>query len=360
MICKIWERHFFLETLKVFLLIIVCFFGLYVIADYAGHANAQHYHHAQLKIGDLVRTYTYELFRHLDALVPFALMVAAIRTLTQSNTSNEHVALCTSGVKKKAILRPFIWLALLCVAMMYMNAQYSLPYALKELRRLDDFHTRMKNKKNAQFSVQNLALKDNSTFLYQEFDPGENEFFDAYWIKSFNEIYRFKYLSMKDKVPLGKTVDVLVREPSGNLVKKESYKEISLPAMRFNKKVLLDTLMPPEELSLTKLWGKLPKKKTILNEKESEIQATFAHKLVMPWLSLLAVLLPAPFCLRFTRMLPVFMIYACSLFCLFALYVTFDAALFLASRQVFPALWGITVPFAVALAAGVWQYARLK
>jgi len=125
----------------------------------------------------------------------------------------------------------------------------------------------------------------------------------------------------------------------------ESSQEKKFPAMRFSQQGLTETITPPDELSLFELWNQLPPTKETLSEKEAQKKTIFYRKLVLPWLCLLAILGPAPFCIRFTRQLPVFFIYAGSIFGLVAAYLIMNAATVLGERQVLQPAWAIWTPF---------------
>ncbi|NGX42040.1 MAG: hypothetical protein K940chlam7_00316 [Chlamydiae bacterium] len=360
MIMTIWEKYFLRETIKVFFLILFCFYGLYVLIDYASHSNGQHYHHSHFQWLELCQYYYREFIQRLNVILPFALMIASIRTLTQLNVNNELLAFMASGIKLKTLLRPFVLMGLFCTLLVYANTEYFLPKALREHRYLNDAHSLQKSKKNKRIFVQRITLKDHSTLLFQEFDVAREMFFDVYWVKSFDEIYRIKYLSPHTKVPVGRFVDHFVRNDHGKLFKTASFEKKTFPEIRFNKKVLLDTITPPQELPLSKLWNKLPKFRQILSEKEAALSATFYHKLVIPWLCLLAIIGPAPFCVRFSRHFPLFIIYACSIFGLVACYLILNAAVVLGNRQVLPAIWSIGIPFSLILGIVGWKFFRMK
>lgn len=348
---KIWKKYFLKETLKVFLLVIFCFYGLYILIDY----SCQSYSYNTFQ--DFLYHYTREFIQRADVLVPFALLIACIRTLTQLNTNNELVALMSSGIKVKTLLRPFILLGLFFTALIYLNTQFLLPQTLREIRHINDARTLAKLKKNDRAFVQHVRLKDQSTLLFQQYDSSREMFFDAYWIRSIDDIYRIKYLFHHNTPPTGKYIDHLVRNDEGKLVKIESMVEHAFPRMKFNKKKLLDTVTPSEELSLSKLWKRLPGQGSKPSEKEAAITATFFQKLVTPWLCLLAIIGPAPFCIRFSRNFPVFFIYALSLFGLVACYLLIDAAVILGSRQVLHPVWSIGLPISLFMGIFLGRYA---
>ncbi len=359
MLVKIWVRHFVKEALKIFFFITFCFYGLYVLIDYATHSSANH-HHTMMKWGELIHYYAYEWVLRADVLVPFALMVATIRTLCDLNIHNELVALRASGTSLKRILTPFLLIGFVFTALIYINTEWLLPDAMAGNRHIHDQKELAKNTNQDKFIVQHVELKDHSTLLFQNYDLEQNRFFDAYWISNFNEVWRFHYLYPYDHPPKGIKVDKLVRAEDGSLHKEDSYAERVFPEMRFNKKVLLDTLTPAKELSISALWKRLPKTKEIENEKQAEITTTFFHKIAIPWLCFLAVLAPAPFCVRYGRTHPVFLIYSLSLFALVGCYLLFNAALILGSRQVFPPSLVISFPFFIVFGITLGNFIKTK
>ena len=55
MLVKIWEKYFFCEFIKIFFLFLCCFYGLYVLIDYASHTSALPHHQVQIH-GNLSNT----------------------------------------------------------------------------------------------------------------------------------------------------------------------------------------------------------------------------------------------------------------------------------------------------------------
>jgi lipopolysaccharide export system permease protein len=360
MMGKIWERYFLKQTLKVFTLILGCFYGLYVLIDYASRSSSQNHFHSKFHFSELLQYYFFEFIQRMDVLLPFALLIATIRTLTLLNIQNELVALLAGGIKMKTLLRPFILLGLVCVAIVYANSQYMIPYALQEMRHIRDVHSFQKNNKKKKIIVQSVPLKNHSMLLFQDYDGVKELFFDAYWIKSFDQIYHMKYLSPKSKPPVGTFVDLIERNSDGKMVKVASYDTKTFTDLRFNKKVLLDTITPPDELSISKLWQKLPSKGAPSSEKEAQLSAAFYQKLVAPWFCLIAILGPAPLCVRFSRYFPVFFIYGLSIFGLAACYIVLDASVVIGGRQVTSPFWAILSPFIIVQGLVFWNYFRMK
>ena len=265
----------------------------------------------------------------MEVLIPFGLLLATIRTLTNLNTHNELVALMASGIKTRTLLKPFLIVGLSTVLLMYVNTQYWMPYALQKISRIDQKHRNQKNKMKNLPVVQSLSLKDKTNLIFQSYDSLEKKLIDVYWVRSANDIFRIKYLSPYHEPPLGQFVDHLQRKPNGELVIIDSYNYREFPEMRFHKKDLFQGMSDPESEPLTDLWKKIPKFSAVMSEKEAEVISVFYHKMIMPWLCLLAVIGPAPFCIRFSRQIPLFFIYALSIFGLVAVYLILDATLVL-------------------------------
>jgi lipopolysaccharide export system permease protein len=208
-------------------------------------------------------------------------------------------------------------------------------------------------------AVEHVVLEDDTTLLFQKYDTAQNFFSDTYWIKSSKDIYKIQDLYPGTTIPVGKNVTHLVRDASDEFVQKEIYASREFPEIKFNRKSLLDTITPVEEFSLSSLRKKFPTHNNPLSEKESQVISTFYQKLAMPWLCLFAVLGPAPFCVRFSRHIPAFFIYAFSIFGLVAFYLIMNAATVLGERQVLGPAWAIWTPFAAISAFIGWRYWRI-
>lgn len=358
LLTKIWERYFFKEILKTALLFIGCFYGLYILIDYAHHASHFRGEHGHFDWKLFCIYYGCDLVNKSELLVPLAILLGTIKVLCKLNEDNELIAMMASGVKMNTLLGPFILVGLLGTGLMYLNNQTLLPLAAKELQYINDSHSHAKQKNNSQLAAQHLALKDQSTLLFQSYDSSRAVFFDAYWIRSSDELYRIKELEIATATPTGFSVDTFKRSPEGALLNVDYAPQMSFPHIVFDKKRLHDTLTQPEALSLTELWKKLPAGQRVKSEKQARLVSTFHHKITTPWLCLLAVVAPAPFCMRFSRRFPIFLVYACGLFGFMAMYIAMDAAHVLGRRQFVDPLLAIWLPFLFFTALSTIKYAR--
>lgn len=357
---KIWERYFLKEMLKGFFFFLFLFYGLYVLIDYSSHSSSFHYGHSHFKLYEIAVYYLCEFIERMEVLIPFGLLLATIRTLTNLNIHNELVALMASGVKIRTLLKPFILVGMAMVMLMYVNTQFWMPYALQRMNHIDQKHRSQKNKSSQILAVQNLALKDKTSIIFQNYDSLEKKLIDVYWIRSINDVYRIKYLYPYNEIPTGHLVDHLQRAPGGELTIIATFDVKKFPEMQFHKRDLFQGMISPEDESLTDLWKKIPLRNAIMSEKESEIIAVFYHKMIMPWLCLLAVIGPAPFCMRHSRNIPLFFIYALSIFCLVAFYLILDSTLVLGKRQIAEPWLAVLVPFILCAGAASYKYVRIN
>lgn len=355
---RIWERYFLKEMAKFFFLFLFCFYGLYVLIDYASHTSALPHHHTSIKQQEMIRYYVFIFASRAEILIPFALLIALIKTLCSLNSSRELVALLAGGFKLSVLLRPFLLIGLFFTFLLFLNEQFLLPDALKKLRHIEDSNKHQRSRNKLAMAVRHLVLEDGSLLLFQSYDTAQERFFDVYWIESIDRIYRIKYLYPYTSTVTGYFVDQLIRQPSGELAHQESFDKLYFNTIRFNQEVLQSTLIEADALSLSDLWQQLPSNQEDLSEKESKIRTAFYWKLVIPWLCLLAILAPIPFCLSFSRTLPVFFIYVCGVFGLIAFYLLLDAAQVISKRQVLDPLWAITVPFLTLLAFFSWRFIK--
>lgn len=356
---SIWERYFLRETFKVFVLFLFGFYALYVLIDYANHSHS--FQSYRFSFGDIVQYYAFEFITRMDMLIPFAILIACIKTLCSLNTHNELIALMAGGIKLKRLMVPFIALGLVCTGLVYFNTEVLQPKAWTYQKHRSQARAKVKQKKHQRIPIQQIPLEDGSSLIFQNYDEPTGVFFDVYWIRSIDDIYRIKqlYHPLDAVEPIGKHVQHIQRDDRGAMTITEFFDEKPFSKMQFNKKALSDTVFSPNDLSISALIEKLPVHTNALSEKEAELLTAYNYKLAFPWLCLLAVIGPAPFCTRFSRTLPIFFIYAFSLFGLFAFYLIMESAVVLAERQVVAPAIAIWTPVACFFAFFGWRFARL-
>ncbi len=353
---KLWERYFLKEFFTVFLLFLACLFTLFVVIDYTSRAGNQFF--SQLQFKEIVEIYVFTYVQRLDILIPFALLVTTVKTLTTFNIRNELVALMASGVSIKRLMRPLISIGILCTLLLYLSEEFLLPFAYERINFLKDKYQTEKEVKATSRNIRSLAVQGQGLFLYHNFDAHKRAFFDAFWIRSNKEIYRIKYLHPFEEPFIGYYVDHFTRNEDQEIVLVNSYESKIFPKMRFTERDLRRSTILPEQEKLSHLARVAFEPQT--KEAKAEARAALYHKLVMPLLALLAVMAPAPYCLRFTRSLPIFKIYLVSMLVMFTFYLIMNAALILGEANVLPPALAIFVPFGLYALFFTWQYSKLQ
>jgi lipopolysaccharide export system permease protein len=361
---KIYERYFYKEISKVFFLFLGCFYFLYVLIDMSLHLKTLQ--RESVPIYEMIKFAFLQWTKMAEILIPFAMLIATIKVLTTLNLKNELVALVTSGIPLKRLLRPFFIFALFCGFLLYLNFQFLQPLALPSLHHFEE--TYFKGKKENGSNVNHLMIENGtenpSLLIYQNFNPETRSFFDVFWMINHDEIYRIKTLYPFEKVAVGHFVDYLIRDANGEIVKKKSVERLTFPNLKLNQKTLFTASSPAEWKSLSQLVGLLSWKEPALGlNKTSDkraLLATLAYaKLLLPLLSVLSVLAIGPFCIKFNRNLSIFLIYALGLFAQIAFFMLIRASSILGTSQVLAPLIICTAPYLLFFSIFGFRFAKL-
>lgn len=341
---KIWERYLLKELMKTFLLIIVVFYGFYCLIDYAAHTSSNNNNNIQPSWTQLSIYYAAEFSKRMEVLIPFAFLISSLRVLCTLNIYRELVALLACGISKQKLLRPFILIGLVFVLLGYINNEFFLPRAYHAIRNIQVEYQMQRDKVKKQPKAFHFVLKDGSTILYHRYNEVEHRLYDVYWVQNADRVWQMKELNLDSSPPEGLQVNLLGRE-NGHLVIMDNFEGYSFKEIVFNKRKLYETLSPPDELSISQLWDKMDSADTNASEKNSEMMTAFYHKMIFPWFTVLALLGPAPFCMRYSRSFPVFFVFALSIFALVAFYLIMDATSVLGKRQLIAPILAVGAPF---------------
>jgi len=354
---RLWEKYFLKEMLKVFLLFICGFYFLYVLIDYTSRTGSLLGNSVGLK--EVGIYYLLTFLKRIDLLFPFGLMIATITALISLNSRRELVALLAGGVPFRRLLRPFLFAGIACSALMYLNFQVFSPLAWRKIQQIEDSHHSEGGRQAREMGVQDIRLADGSFILCQSYDSARKLFFDAFWVRSIDEVWRIKYLYPDSESTVGRFVDLIKRNEEGVLELTESYETKVLSELQFDEENLQAALRTPEELSITELWSRLPFSVGELTEKQASVVALFYSRLATPLLCILAVMAPTPFCVRFSRQLPVLLIFISGIVGIAMFYLLMDAALIIARGQVIPPSLAIFSPYALYFWVFVRRYLQL-
>lgn len=355
-----WEKYFYKKIISTALLFLLVFYGLYVLIDYSSHLSGAHYHHSMLKPLELLLHYFAEFALRADLLLPFALLIATIHTLTQLNIHSELISLLASGHSMFRLMRPFLVSGLVVVMLLYANHEWVIPRAAREVQTLNKKYKVRKEKTSHLIAAQSLKLEDGTHIIYREFDPALKKFYEVYYIPTIDEVWRIGELNPFDGIPQGTFVDHFQRDVHGNLQPIDSAENKTFPNLHFQEASLKAILIDIEDLPLSKLYQESPAEKNAEeDEKSARMVTALYRKLALPWLALLAVIGPAPFCVRFSRKLNLFLIFTAGIFGLAGLYLFFDAATVLGERQVIAPSLAILWPMALFLSFFMYRFIRM-
>jgi len=344
MIAKvIWERYLLREILKVFFLFLGCFFFLYALIDYSMHMQ-DFIVDKRIQIPHMVVYYFFHFIKRADLLIPLALLVSTLKVLFSLNTRGELIALQASGLPRKKILRPFFFIGLVCTLFTLTSSEFLLPSSLNFLDRFRQEHFKHHDHGHHKEPVHTIRLKDRSKIIYQTADSEKKLFQDVFWVQSVDEIWRMQSLSIDSENPIGFNVDHLKRNSEGNFEKAESFDQYRFAKFRWQPDPTGKGYTPLENRRLSELFYLLTQKAKTTAYEYPQVLTHFLFKVVMPFLSLLVVAAGAPFCLKYSRNLPIFFTYAIALFSFIAFFALMDAAVILGENLVVSPYLAILAP----------------
>lgn len=345
MIIKIWQRYFLREWFRVFFFVLICFFGLFVLIDYAYNIRSTVSHPELRNWYQLGEYYFCIFFMNLEVILPFSILIATVKTLSQLNASNEITALRVSGMKIKEILRPFLLTAFFFMGILYVNEELFYPIAAQKLHQYQEFRTSLRKKAKNEKELKKIILDSNAILLYQTFLPQEKKFLHVYWMPSIDEFYKIEELYIAPTGSEGYGIDTFQRDANGNILLIGSKQPQKIfPEIQLEAKRLQTYLQDPDDLSMSVLWEKNAKLKGG-RDSEAKIQTAFFWKILIPLLCLLAMIGVIPLCIKHSRNIPIFFIYTLSIFSFITYYLFIDAATTLSNKQVLHPLWALGVPF---------------
>lgn len=226
----IWQRYIYAELLKTTIFFLVCFFLLFVAIDYSVHMQG-FLRSAHLSFLDVATYYGFRFIKNCDLLIPLALLVATIKLLRGMNHRNELLALQAAGLPLKRLMRPFLIVALFATIMNLAIAEWLFPASLQFNEQFQTSHLKSTSEEVRLERVRVLDLKDGSRLTFHSFDNKTATFHDLFWIRSLDDIWRIKTLTIDrehpKEAPVASYVDHIKRGEDGGLHKIASY-----PAMR--------------------------------------------------------------------------------------------------------------------------------
>ena len=360
MLQTIWERYILRETCKVFSLFLGCFFFLYALIDYSLHMQ-DFIIDKQMQISHVATYYVFQFIKRADLLIPLALLIATLKVLFAMNTRGELIALQSSGLSRRKILRPLFFMGLLCALFNLISSEFFLPASLNHLDSFREQHFKHSRHGNRKQPVYLLPLKDHSKIVYQTEDEEKKLYLDVFWIRSTDEIWRMHSLSSDPDNPVGRFVDHLKRGKAGNFEKIESFETYRFDKFRWQADPTGKGSIPLENRKLSELLRLSIQKNKVTSYEYPQALTYLLFKLTIPFLSLLVIAAGAPFCLRHSRNLPLFFTYALALFGFIAFFALMDAAVILGENLILSPYVAILLPLSLCWGAfGLHYYNTIR
>ncbi len=350
---KLWERYFLKEFCKIFCFFLCSFFFLYILIDYSIHAK--YFARSDASFFALLQYYLCHFSKRLEVLLPFASMLATIKVLTSFNTNNELIALRAGGISLKMLSRPFLILSLLFTLFIYLNFEYIAPSSLGTLQLFEDyfFNDSPVSKKSGE--IYKIPLEDNSSVIYHSYNSSTKEFQNAFWFISIDEMYHFSTLHLHADTPYGQDATFFSRNENGLLLKRDFVPHKVLTEMHIDAEALDEVITPYQYKAISRLWRCLS-----FSEENLNALASFYLKCALPLACLFAVIGPLPFCLRFNRNVPLFLIYFLGIFSVIAFFTLINACFVLGTNGVLPPFIVIWAPIAICGCFCSWNFIRMR
>ncbi len=345
----IWAKELFKKVLKKLLFIFFSLIFLYVIVDFSIHSTR----FSSASIVTLIKYYLSQVSDYLDIFLPVSFLISIVRTLTEMNINKELLALFSSGLSKKSLIKPLFVIASLLSLICLLNAEFVIP---KTAYFMNDFQKQFfaKKSKNAKKNVHSIFLNDQSHLVFSKYDSQSKVLEDIFWIRNFNNILHIEKIELTSP-PTAYFLDSLTREQNDRLVKKYSYKKKVLEDLSITEQELLDLFITPDRYPLTKL---LVSNKNESLETISEKSSLASLKIIYSLTFFLIVICIFPFCIHFSRDFSPLYVLSFSIFAFICFYAMLSALSILSINQVFSTFTVLWVPCFFSLLIGFYGFFR--
>ena len=335
----LWQRHMVKRLFFALAFCLLLLTLLFSLIDYSVHLS-NIVREKGLTLSQITTYYLSFFIKFLPLLLPLSFLLALIHTLTAMNANRELVALGSAGVTRAQLLKPPLFVALLCTLILYTNFEYPYEEALSLVRSFD-------RKKVAEKSEIHISqMEDGSRLIYDHYDKVNKRLHDVIWIRSHSEIWKIKALSADKSDPVAYFADHLTRGKNG-LIKAGSYQKIRLDGLVWKESKLEQGLIPISDCQMTLLARYLSNQKNQF--KRGEVFTQLLIKIIAPLTTLLLVLALGPASMRYARAIPIYTLYASGLFGLFALTMLQISGTILGENEVIHPLFSILLPFLLLL-----------
>jgi len=352
---KLWERYLFKQFLFNFLVLNCIIFITFVVFDLSAHLHR----FVIISKTDLFSCMLYYLsqwVKHADIFINLSLLIGTIKVLLHALHHHELLALQSSTISKKRLIRPLLFIALLVVAGNLLLREYAHPSALPYCENFQNSQLSRSYKKNKKLPIHMVSLQDHSKFIYQRYDPDKALFYDVTWIDTKNHLWHMKSFNKENNQ--GYFVDYLAKNEENVLEKMASYNDHRFDEIHFSMETeeLLSTLsfqaLSPSELSHyihnEKFQSSLP-----------EIRTHLYYKLFSALFPLLLISILAPFCMNYKKSYSHLITYAASIFAFFAFHTFFQSMTILSEYNALSVEMALVLPFSLVSLIAVRRFVYL-
>ncbi|MBF8263843.1 MAG: hypothetical protein HW387_1508 [Parachlamydiales bacterium] len=351
---KLWMRYLLVRLYSTVLFILSCLFGIYVVIDLSIH-SVRFFADGKVNALAVFLYYLHSFAMHLDLFFSLAFVLSSLKVLFDFTHHFELIALQMAGLSKRRLTRPLFILATTLSLLSYANAQWLAPNAQESIDLFRMEHAKRK-KQAPQEHIHSVTLDDGTVVVYQRFDQRLKTLADAYWIRSEDELWHIKTLELNQSPLLGRFVDHLTRNDQGQIAVSESFDRRPMPDLPLETAQALQKFVPIENRPLVTMLLQ-----SFSNCADREMIRSHLHyKLSMPLLPILIALSLPPVLLRFSRQSAAFLIAACSLFALIALFTVLDGMLILAENHVLSPALAIWTPWFFCLSISLRRFLRFS
>ncbi|MCH9630732.1 MAG: hypothetical protein S4CHLAM37_07360 [Chlamydiia bacterium] len=326
--------------------------------DYSIHA--QHFSKMQdFSVGAFFTYYLCHIIKRLEMMLPLAFLISTTKILLQLNQRNELIALFASGLQTSRFLRPFFLIASILAVILFANFQFFVPQSLDYLENFEN-----KNFKNYSYkkyetpSAYSMPLQNGGSLIFGKYFDDAKLFEDVYFIKSHDEVYKIKSLQTEDLPYIGKFVECFKRSEDGILSMEDTRDSMTFDDLTIDFSIRKKAELPFEHRSISSLYKQLYLPSSLYEKNATKIQSQLLFKLFSPFIPFLVLIAIAPFCIRSSRRIPTFFIYALSLFSFITFFIILDAAVILGESNTLPPLLAVPLPFLICFIGWGCHYYR--
>ncbi|MBS0623978.1 MAG: LptF/LptG family permease [Verrucomicrobia bacterium] len=348
----IYKHYLFRQISKLFFFFLSATVFLLIIFDLSARANL--FRQPHMHFGIILLYELTQLMKLLNHLVCFVLLLCTVTLCTQLTRTRELIVLTTGGISKRSVLHPLLAFAVLVMTALYFNGQWIAPKANAWNHNFRSTYL----KQQTAPTVSMLSLpQDDSELIYANYNAKQNTLEDVYWLKNSSTIWHMKYLDLKNHQ--GYFVDKLTKTNKGWKRVTSVASTESLP-ISLDNKALKSKILPLTSQSLSQLSHQTSLSVHKVPDRIAKTTAYFLQQLTLPLACLFAVLIPAPFCLHFSRQMPVYMLFFWTLLGGICYLVIVNTSSILGGSQLLAPVVAICVPPALLTIFSLWNYARLQ